>query len=149
MGLREALIQLEKAGGVSITSWPKTTLNYNVTQALVELQAMNCEREKEIYEKPKHYRQRQSDQTDGASQRYHGDSHLTVAVKDEDKVSFSSSASSPVPFAPFLPEYTSQALHQAQFPESTNTVFYKRPSTDLLACPMESDWGLTMWDVAL
>jgi hypothetical protein len=137
-GLREALLRLNASGGFHLQhnpgsnpSSPASTnfldhshdLNYNITQALRELQAMKVEREKGVYSDHNH-----DDHSDhGESALRSNSAELTdpmSSAKTEDLATpLTSPSNSPPPKALFLPSDLSQPL-SPQFPES-NINFYQ------------------------
>jgi hypothetical protein len=137
-GLREALLRLNANGGfhlhhssASNPSSPASTnfldnshdLNYNITQALRELQAMKVEREKSVYSDHSH-----DDHSDHGESAFRSDSaELTdpmSSAKTEDLATpLTSPSNSPPPKALFFASDFSQPL-SPQFTES-NINFYQ------------------------
>jgi hypothetical protein len=150
-GLREALLRLNATGSFHLPDSPPTNppsptaanfldhshdLNYNITQALKELQAMKSEREKGIYSEPEHDDHSDHDHDDTSSRRDSGEStRAASSVKTEDLATpLTSASNSPLPKTLFLPGDISQPLPAAPFPEpmpeSTYNfyAYYERPT---------------------
>lgn len=134
-GLREALLHLNGHGGIRLPHSPSSNppsptsanyleqshdLNYNITQALKELQAMKAEREKGLYSENEH----DSDHSDhgeiSSSRRDSDESTVTTSAKTEDLATpLTSPSNSPIQKTLFLPtEVTQPPVQLQQYSES-------------------------------
>ena len=137
-GLREALLRLNQAGGIQLPHLPSSNppsptpanfldhahgLNYNITQALKELQAMKEEREKGQYQE-QHEDSEHSDNSDSASRRGSSEStHGASSIKSEDLATpLTSPSNSPAPKALFLPSEISQPCQQS-YPDTNSNLY--------------------------
>jgi hypothetical protein len=150
-GLREALLRLNAAGGFHLPDSPTSnppsptsanfldhthdSINYNITQALKELQAMKAEREKGVYSGQEHEDSSDHDHDDTASRRDSSESTRTgSSIKSEDLATpLTTPSNSPLPKTLFLPGDFSQGLPQAQLSESNYNfyqAYYERPTSN-------------------
>ena len=145
-GLREALLHLNGHGGIRLPHSPSSNppspssanyleqshdLNYNITQALKELQAMKAEREKGLYSENEH----DSDHSDHSdhggeipsSRRDSDESTVTVSsAKTEDLATpLTSPSNSPIQKTLFLPTGVSQPPVQPQHYSESGVNFFQ------------------------
>lgn len=148
-GLREALFRLNASGGFQLphpeSNPPSPTvtnfldhshdLNYNITQALKELQTMKVEREKGVYSDHDHD-DRSSDHGDSSSGRDSAESTHAMSAKMEDLATpLTSPSNSPPPKALFLPSDLSQPPLNPQYAESSLNFYQAYTSDPILNIP--------------
>jgi len=133
-GLREALLRLNANGGIHLPNSPSSSpqspssanfldhphdLNYNITQALKELQSMKVEREKGLYSED--HDSDHSEHSDSLSTRGRAEStHTIMSAKTEDLATpLTSPSNSPLPKTLFLPNEVSQPQMPSQFSDNS------------------------------
>ena len=138
-GLREALLQLNTHGGIRLPHSPSSTppsptsanyldhatdLNYNITQALKELQAMKSEREKgSLFPENDHDHDHDSEHSD------HGDSPISRHDSAESTASCSASSSSAK-----TDELVTPVTSLADSPPPQKTLFLE---TEITSAPLQ------------